>query len=165
MRVKNRSLKRELQIQLQRCLVLLMAVLCCIEPLINAHFTNAGWEDEPGFRIRLAGQTLQPEMLLRATDGDSSLQVLQEATVYVAPSLDTDDGAFDLIGASLRSPSLAIVFYLQVWRQAIAIMQFQRQARWFCHSHAPPWLTGLGIHTTAKNTLSQPTSPPSHTCK
>ena len=93
-----------------RSLVVLMATLCLIEPFLNAHFNAAGWEDEPGLRIQQSGQSLQPELYLQQTDpaNETPAVLLQEATLFVPPTLDADP----FWGDGLQTASLVVLLVL-----------------------------------------------------
>jgi hypothetical protein len=144
---------------LQRLLLCVLVLLTCAEPLLNAHFNAAGWEDEPGFRIRLAGQALQAEFHedVAATQDLSAGQ--QEATVFVPPSMDSADALGDWLASSLiLSMVLAMACLPRLYRVYSAACQ--PGARWFCHWHAPPWINNLGASAFPAQYIPTPTAPP-----
>lgn len=101
-----------------RSLILLLTALSLIEPFLNVHFNAAGWEDEPGLRLQLSGHALQPELRWLQTDADDATTqtLIQEATLFVQPSLDADFAMGDLLQAAVLVAVLMLLGHWHGWR-------------------------------------------------
>jgi hypothetical protein len=115
-----------------------MVLLTALQPLLNVHFNAQGWEDEPGYRVRVAGQSMAPEWIAPdPNDEASDLPLAQENTVFVQPSLDLGDASDDDFGALLWALTFALAARWLAWR-APPFLQRLSEQRCYAHWHAPP---------------------------
>jgi hypothetical protein len=145
-----------------RCITTLLVALTMLEPLLHSHFNTQGWEDEAGAWIRIAGQTMQPELRTVSTpDEPVSQSVHQEATVYVPPAV--------LDGDAWGSKTSAIWLMLALLWAAPCLWWLRRGAAiarhllcaCFAYWHAPP-LGVLSRHRPSipQTLLHSPNAPP-----
>lgn len=131
----ERALRRSLA---ARFVLACMLLLTVVQPLLNVHFNAQGWEDEPAYRIRVAGQSMEPEWTAHGAGNESDAPPLtQESTVYVQPSIDSSDASDDDFGTLIWALTLACVAAWWAWR----LPQLARQAseqRCYAHWLAPP---------------------------
>ena len=122
-----------------RCITALLVALTMLEPLLHSHFNAQGWEDESGAWIRIAGQTMQPELRTVSTQDAPDVQsVYQEATVYVPPAaIDGDTWESQTSAKWIMLALLCAAPCLWLLRRDAKLAQHLLCAC-FAYWHAPP---------------------------